>query len=368
MFVSFDDGEGWQSLQLNLPNCSVRDIALRRGDVVIGTHGRSFWVLDDASPLRQLDAKAAGAGAWLYAPRSAVRLNPASFQGTPEPRDEPAAENPPRGAVLDYVLKSAGPVVLEILDARGGTVSRFSSEDAAEPPDLQKIQVTEDWMPSPQPPSGAAGMHRLVWDLHFPTPRELSRGRRGARAGVWAPPGQYVVRLTAGGMTLTQPLEVVKDPRVAASEEDLVRQFDLARRVEAERVRIAGPLSEAIALRGRIAAVAPKASGKAADALAALERALLPVAGPAVSPEEFYNLSDAAPASLLRLSASLSRFQAAVESADAAPTPDAVAGFDARHALVEQSLAGWHGFLDAELPKANRALAAASLPPLSVER
>jgi hypothetical protein len=155
---------------------------------------------------------------------------------------------------------------------------------------------------------------------------------------------------------------------VTASEEDFLRQFDLARRVEAERVRIAGPLSEAIALRRGIAAVAPKASGEAAEALGALERALLPVAGPAVSPEEFYNLSDAAPASLLRLAASLSRFQAAVESADAAPTPDAVSGFDARHALVEQSLAGWRGFLDAELPKANRALAAASLPPLSVER
>jgi len=210
-------------------------------------------------------------------------------------------------------------------------------------------------------------MHRFVWDLHYPSPKELARGRRG-RSGIWAPPGKYTVRLTAGGKTLTQPLEVVRDPRIAATDEDLARQFELARRVEEQRLRVAGPLADAIALRKAAAAAAPKATGDAATALAALESAMVPVAGPAVNPEEFYNLSDAAPASLLRLSASLSRFQSSVESADAAPTPDALLGFEARRALVDQGLTAWRGFLDTELPKANRALAAASLPPLSVER
>ncbi len=366
VFVSFDDGGHWQPLQAGLPNCSVRDLSVRRGDLVAGTHGRSFWVLDDLSPLRQLDAKIASTPAWLFAPREAVRLNPAGFQGTPDPKDEPSAENPPRGAVLDYALAAApaAPLVLEILDARGEVVRRYASDEAAEPPDTQKIQVTEDWVAAPAPPPASAGMHRFVWDLHYAAPPNLSRSRRSRGAGVWAPPGRYTVRLSAGGRTLTQPLSVVKDPRISATDEDLVRQFELARRVEALRVRVAAALAEAAALRAQAAALAPKATGAAAAALVELARALEPVAGPPVRPEEFYNLSDAAPTSLLRLTVSLSRFQGAVESADAAPTPDAVTGFGQRGEAVEQGLAAWRAFGAAEVPKANRALAAAGLPAL----
>jgi len=365
VFVSFDDGDHWQPLQLNLPNCSVRDISVRRGDLVIGTHGRSFWVLDDLSPLRQIDAKVAASNTWLFAPRAAVRLNPAGFQGTPDPKDEPSAENPPRGAVLDYALKApAGPVVIEVLDARGDLVRRFSSDEKLEPPDLQKIQVTEDWVLPPDPPAASAGMHRFVWDLRYAVPKELSGGRRSSDSGVWAPPGRYTVRLTAGGRALTQALSVEKDPRVPASDEDLIRQFELARRIEAERVKVAAALGEATALRKQAAALSGKASGDAAAALAEFAKTLVPVAGPAVSPEEFYNLSDAAPTSLLRLLVSLGRLQGAVESADTAPTQDAAAGFAERLEGVEQGLAGWHEFLRMELPKVNGALAAASLPAL----
>ena len=364
--MSFDDGDHWQPLSLNLPNCSVRDIAIRRGDLVIGTHGRSFWVLDDSSPLRQLDAKIAAANVWLFSPRPAVRLNPALFQGTPEPKDEPAAENPPRGAVIDYFLRDspAAPVVLEILDPRGESVRRYASDDRFEAPDLQRIQVTEDWVEPPAPPPASAGMHRFVWDLHYGAPPELSRGRRGARFGVWAPPGRYTVRLTAGGKTLSQPLTVERDPRVAVTDEALVRQFELARQVEAERVRVAAALRQARSLREQAAALSGKAPEGAAAALADFERAMVPVAGPAVNPEEFFNLSDASATSLLRINAMLARFEGAVESADAAPSPDAAVGFGERKESVERSLAGWRAFLDSELPKTNRSLEAASLPAL----
>ncbi len=368
VFVSFDDGGHWQPLQMNLPNCSVRDISVRRGDLVIGTHGRSFWVLDDLSSLRQLDPKTAAANAWLFAPRDAVRLNPAGFQGTPEPKDEPSAENPPRGAVLDYVLKASGsPVVIDILDANGGLVRRYASDDKIEPPDLQKIQVTEDWVPPPEPPAASAGMHRYVWDLHYEVPKELSRSRRSRVAGVWAPPGRYTVRLSADGRTLTQPLVVVKDPRVPASDEDLVRQFGLARRIEAERARVAAALGQAAALRKQAAVFSEKAPGDGAAALAELEKTLELVAGPAVSPEEFYNLVEAPPTSLLRLTVSLARFQGSVESADAAPTADAVTGFGQRQVAVEQGLARWKAFLRTGLPRANAALAAAGLAPIRLE-
>ena len=143
-----------------------------------------------------------------------------------------------------------------------------------------------------------------------------------------------------------------------------MRQFELARQVEAERVRVAAALRQARSLREQAAALSGKAPDAAAAALSDFERAMVPMAGPAVSPEEFFNLSDAAPTSLLRLNATLARFQGAVESADAAPSPDAAVGFTERKDSVEQSLAGWQAFLESELPKANRALEAASLPAL----
>jgi photosystem II stability/assembly factor-like uncharacterized protein len=368
VFVSFDDGDRWQPLSLNLPNCSVRDLAVRRGDLVVATHGRSFWVLDDLSPLRQLDGRAA-ASAWLFAPRIAVRLHPAGFQGTPEPKDEPAAENPPRGAVIDYLLPAApaGRVAIEILTEKGDLVRKYASDDKVETPDLQRIQVTEDWMPEPAPPSASAGMHRFVWDLHYAPRPELARGRRGARTGVWAPPGRYTVRLTAAGATRTQPLLLERDPRVPVSDDALVRQYELARRVEDERVKIAVAYAQAVALRQQTAAISARASGDAGAALAELGRAMEPVAGPPISLEEFYSFNEpVAPTSLLRLVVSMARLQDAIESADADPTPDAVAGFAERQESVEQGVSAWKAFVQSEVPKANRALEAASLPPLKV--
>jgi len=370
VFVSFDDGESWQPLQLNLPNCSVRDLVVRRGDLVAGTHGRSFWVLDDLSPLRQLDAKAAASDAWLFAPRAAVRLHPASFQGTPDPKDEPTAENPPRGAVVDYYLKSAatGAVSIEILDSRGAVVRRYASDDPVEPPDLQKIAVTPNWAPPPAPPAASAGMHRFVWDLRYAAPKGLLRGRgRRAAQGVWAPPGNYGVRVTAGGRALTQPLVVKKDPRVSVSDDDLRRQFELARKIEADRVSVAEALARAADVRRQVKERSAKASGKAAEELAALTADLLAVAGPALDPDEAYDLAGAGPTSLLRLTVDLARFQGAVESADAAPTPDAVAGFAWRRERVAKGLVDWSEFLASRLPRANRVLEREGLPALRAE-
>ncbi len=375
VFVSFDDGERWQPLQMNLPNCSIRDIDVRHGDLVVATHGRSFWVLDDLSPLRQLDAIVAAADVFLFAPREAVRLHPAPFLGTPEPKDEPMGENPRRGATIDYALKAApaGAVLLEILDAKGDLVRRFSSEEAARPPDLSKIVVTPDWAPAAEPLSAAAGMHRFVWDLRYALPKDLAgpAGSTRRTSGIWAPPGRYVVRLTVAGKTLSQPLVVVRDPRlVSVTDADLVRQFDLAREIQTERVRVARARRQASDLRARIAALRKnEAAAGALPALEALSTAIDGLAGPPVAEpaEEFWDTEEIPLATLRRLSISLASLADAVESADAAPTPDALTGFAEWKKLVEISLSRWHSFVSSELSAVNRSLKAAGVPPLKME-
>jgi photosystem II stability/assembly factor-like uncharacterized protein len=355
VFVSFDDGEHWQPLQLNLPNCSIRDIDVRHGDLVIGTHGRAFWVLDDVSPLRQFDTIASGAELALFTPRPVSRLRPAPFQGTPEPKDEPMADNPPSGAILDYFVKSekASPLVLEILDDRGQPVRRYTSDDKPTQPDLQRIQTTPDWVHVEEPPSAAAGMHRFVWDLHYELPPELVGAARRRGAGPWAPPGRYSVRVTHAGKTLTRSLAVARDPRVrSVTDADLVRQYELARDIQAERVRVSVALSQAGSLRKQIAAAREGKKGSTTG-LDALEKAIDVAAGPPMlSPsEEYFDPQGLSPTSLRRLSRSLSQLQSAVESADAAPTPDALTGFAERRKLVEQGLARWKAVLTTDAPK-----------------
>ena len=373
VWVSFDDADHWQPLQANLPNCSIRDLDARRGDLVAGTHGRSFWALDDLSPLRQLDAKVASAEAWLFAPRPAVRLHAAPFLGSPEPKDEPMAENPPRGAVIDYLLgrSISGPVTLEILDAKGRLLRRFASDDKPKPTDLSRIAVTPDWSPSPEPLASTAGAHRFVWDLREALPVELVSPMGGFRgsSGPWVPPGSYTVRLSAGGRTLTQPLSVTKDPRLSLTDADLSRQHELARAVQDERVRVALAQRQADGLRKQIAALKGKAVAAQASALADLSKAIDRAAGPPIlSPgEEFFDTEEISPTSLRRLGSSLSAFQSAIESADAAPTPDALTGFDERRTMEAQGLARWQNVLAVELPKANQALQAAGLGPLTAE-
>jgi len=222
VYVSFDDGDIWQSLQLNLPPTSMRDFAIHGDDLTVATHGRGLWVLDDITVLRQIDSTAADAGAILFKPADAVNMPPGSEYGTTLPKDEPFAENPPNGALIDYFLKSAaaGPVTLEILDQAGQTLRRYSSDDRTPPRNPDTLTVQAVWMPVPEPLSAGAGMHRWVWDLRGPAPaggeeRGPGGGGFGRGRGVAVQPGTYTVRLTVDGKTYTQPLTVKPDPRTA---------------------------------------------------------------------------------------------------------------------------------------------------------
>ena len=371
VFVSFDDGDHWQRLQGNLPNCSVRDISVHAGDIVIATHGRSFWVLDDIAPLRELTATVAASDAWFFAPRETVRIHPAAFQGTPFPKDEPAGENPPNGAILDYYLKtgSMAPVAIEIMDARGEAVRRYASDDKPRPSDPSRITVTPDWAPAPPPPSAAAGLHRFVWDLRYAPANGIPPSPFGGAAGLWAPPGRYIVRLTAAGRTVAQPLVIRKDPRIKATDADLARQFDLARHIQAERVRVAAARAQVDSIRKQLSAVKGKASGTAATEIESLTKKLDAIAGPppATPEEDFFGEPSIAPSTLRRLATALQQLARAVESADAAPTPDLISGFHQRQDTLNQTLPRWEEFLRADLPHLNASLSSTGSPTVKVE-
>jgi photosystem II stability/assembly factor-like uncharacterized protein len=220
VFVSFDDGDHWQSLQLNLPPASMRDLAVHYDDLIVATHGRGFWILDNITALRQITGEVAAGEAFLFQPAVAIAVTPGSDYGTPQPRDEALAENPPNGAIIDYYLKtsSSTPVTLEILDPAGEVIRRYSSDEKPPAVDPNTLNIPTYWVRSREPLSAAAGMHRWVWDLR-PTPPASTRagGLESAFFGGRGPtvlPGNYSVRLTAHGKSYTQPLAVKMDPRL----------------------------------------------------------------------------------------------------------------------------------------------------------
>jgi photosystem II stability/assembly factor-like uncharacterized protein len=222
--VSFNDGDDWQPLRLNMPATSIRDLVVHDEDLVVATHGRSFWILDDMSPLRQLTAEVTSANAHLFAPRPTIRFPRDTNTDTPLPPEEPAGKNPPDGAIFYYNLKAAAtsPITLEIFDSAGKSVRRFSSDDKPTAPDPQ-LNVPTYWLRPFRPLPTSAGMHRFVWDLHS---APAAGGGRGGEApisaiyadtpsaqGQWMPAGNYTVKLTVGGQTYSQELVVKPDPR-----------------------------------------------------------------------------------------------------------------------------------------------------------
>ncbi len=217
VYVSFDDGENWSSLQLNLPVVPVRDMVVKENDLVLGTHGRSFWILDDLTPLHQLSRDVAGSATHLYKPRDTYRLDGSSFSGT-----RPGiGSNPPNGVVVHYYLNAQpeGEVKLALLDADGTLIREYSSkpEEGRDDGDVK----------------AEAGMNRFVWDLRYP---DASRFPgmimwAGRTDGPRAVPGSYQVRLSVSGRDQTQTFELLKDPRVPASQADLQEQFDFLIRI-----------------------------------------------------------------------------------------------------------------------------------------
>jgi photosystem II stability/assembly factor-like uncharacterized protein len=226
VYVSFNDGDDWQPLRFNMPATSIRDLVIKDEDLVIGTHGRGFWILDDITPLREINATVAAADAYLFAPRPTYRFPRDTNTDTPLPPEESAGKNPPDGAILYYYLKTpaAGPLTLEILDADSKVVAHFSSKEQA-PPINPQLNVPAYWLRPFQPLLATAGMHRFIWDLHG-SPAANGRGGRGGEPaisavyvdtpvneGPWMPAGNYTVKLTVNGQAYSRLLVVKPDPR-----------------------------------------------------------------------------------------------------------------------------------------------------------
>ncbi len=238
VFVSFNDGDDWQPLRLNMPAISIRDLVIHDNDVVVGTHGRGFWILDDIAPLRQMSAAIAASDAHLFRPSAAVRFRRSKNTDTPLPPEEPAGQNPPDGAIVYYHLKSSvsSRVTLDILDGAKKLVRRYASDDQPEPID-RELNVPTYWIRPTPILSAAAGMHRFVWDVHYAPPDSLRHDYPISAIyhdtprhplGAAAMPGQYSVVLTVDGKGYTQPLIVKMDPRVKISAAALQQQFTLA--------------------------------------------------------------------------------------------------------------------------------------------
>ena len=322
VYVSFDDGGQWQALRLNLPPTSVRDLVVHDSDLVVGTHGRGFWILDDITPLRQAAEAAAAPDVYLYRPAGAVRVRWNENTDTPVPIDEPAGQNPPDGAILDYFLSRAasGPIALEILDRSGTVVRRFSSADTV-PSSDSGLNIPSWWI-RPAPVLGTGpGMHRFVWDLHYPPPAALRHEYPIAAVyhdtpreprGPWVLPGRYTVRLTVDGRTVTRGLSVTMDPRVAAAPRALDRQLALALRVVDALRRDSTALAALRGVRGALG----RARGQAGAAgLAAVLDSLDRQAAALESGD----------AGLARLNGQLVELYGVIEGADAEPTAQAAA-------------------------------------------
>jgi hypothetical protein len=373
VYVSFDDGDNWQPLQLNLPVTSVRDLVVHEDDLVIATFGRSFWVLDDVTPLRQIDSQVAAANSWLFRPGVAYRVRPGTDQGTPVPMDEALAANPPEGAIVDYYLKekSRGPVQLELLDSEGRVVRQFASNDEPQKTKPSDVPFPMNWVRDPQPLSNEAGMHRFVWDLRYAMSKNV-RGSYFGPTGPWAVPGNYIVKLTANGKSSSQPLTIKMDPRVKNSQEALVRQFELSSSLAARLGEVSTALQQTNALRKQIEARKKEASGNAEvkQALEALEKKI-EVALEPDSDADFMLFGLAVPKKehepLPKVAAALTGLLIIVESADTAPSVDATAAAAKWMASGEETLSRWAALKKEDLASVNGSLQKAKLKPLTAE-
>jgi photosystem II stability/assembly factor-like uncharacterized protein len=373
VYVSFNDGESWQPLQLNLPTTSVRDLVIHGDDLVIATFGRAFWILDNVTPLRLLDSQIAASDAWLFTPATTYRLRPGYDESTPVPLDEPMADNPLDGAVLDYYLKekSTTPITLEIFDDQAKLVRRFASDDVLYKTRPDSLAFTMNWVHDPQPLLNEPGMHRFLWDLHAPLPSGVERSEFMS-AGPWVFPGNYSVKLTANGKTLTQPLVVKPDPRSNATVEALQLQFVLGSQLMQQLSEVSIARQQSTELQKQIEERKKDAAGKP-EILTTLDQLKQKAKGPNSSSYYGYfmlfglSLPEAGHESFAHIEDALTGLYVVVQSADVAPSSDVTIAAQKWQATAQEVLAAWKNILEHDVAKTNAELQKANLQPLAIK-
>ena len=371
VWVSFDDGDHWQSLQLNLPHTSMRDLWIHDDDLIVATHGRSFWILDDISPLRQVSAGTAN-GVQLFSPASAYRIQRDTNTDTPLPPDEPAAANPPDGALVDYFLPGAATKVsIDILDAQGKVIRSFSSTDKPDitPEELQKQLIPLYWVRPARLLSTEPGMHRWIWDLHYPTPvsnrheypiAAIPHDTPRYPLGPTVLPGRYTARLTVDGKSVTSPLTVKMDPRIKTPAADLQKKFDAETRLAAIVSESTEALLQGGSIREQLGKVpADKASKVNIESYEKKLGLLLGAQGGFFAPPS-------AEITLSRVGGQAATLYQQVWQVDAPPTSsqvEALAGVERDNANVTNR---WNDFKKTDLPALNRLLHEAQVPEIQI--
>ena len=354
-----------------MPASSVRDLAIKDDDLIAATHGRGFLILDNLTPLRQISASLASENAHLYTPQVALRIRNDMNPPTPWPPDMATGENPPPGAMIDYVLgpKLSGPVTLEILDSKGALVSRFRSTDPVPPLDPRYPDPTL-WARPPVVVETSAGQHRFLWDMRYQEVPGMSTGP-DAEAAVphntpavasspFVLPGMYTVRLIAGGQTLTAPLKVVLDPRVKTPAADLQQQFTVSRQIYDDMLHATVALHEITVIRDQLRNRAPTG----ADALSAKLNA---IAGRERGGGGGGRGGPAGPPNLSGLRTQLARLEHSIQNADAAPTTAQVEAYELTAKPLPGLLAQWDALKKTDLKALDLQLQQRNLPLLSLD-
>jgi hypothetical protein len=379
MYVSFDDGDSWQSLMLNLPTTSFRDIAFQGNDLIVGTYGRGIFVLDDYAVLRQLSDAVANEDAHLFKPDGAVRVRRNVGADTPFPADVPHALNPPDGAIIYYSLASrpSGRVTLDVLDSDGAVVRHYSSDPIAPVPEAARPPHPNFWVKVEQPLPTGAGMHRVNWDLRYDAPPAFTHSFEinanpgltpASPEGALVPPGTYTVRLTVNGKSHSEKVTVTNDPRSPANLAALKAQDALVRKLSAAERLAWDAFQQADTTRSQLRTFTASDSTSAAAKTIREYIAKLDTLGGAApaSGGGFGGFGGAnARPTLVQLVNRFLNQLGNFENGDVAPTVAMLAAYQSACNDLGKSITAWRAINGADLTALNAALTAAGRTPLA---
>ena len=381
VYFSIDDGDHWESLRLNAPASSYRDLQVKDDDLVAGTHGRGFLILDNLTPLRQLAVKTAAEPLHLYAPQTAMRIRGGMNPPTPWPPDMATGQNPPDGAMIDYYVgdKFSGVLTLEVTDSKGEVVAKINSNDPVPPLDPRYPDPVL-WARAPRVLLTTPGHHRFLWDVRYPAVPGMSTGPSAEEAvpydtpavssSPWVMPGTYTVKLIAGGKTLSEPMKVVLDPRVKTSQADLETQFKISMDAYKATLRATTAIHEITVLREQLAQKAGQAP--VAGANAALEAKLTAIAGANAGGGRGgggggRRGGEVGPPNLNTLRTQLARVQHTIQAADVAPTTTQVESYESMMKPMNDLLDQWAAVKATDLKALNDSLKGNDLPMLVMD-